>query len=69
MRIAALETVSTTMDDLAADQLGRDLAASLRDLAALMERDQERREDLLAEVRTLHEELVLARLALCARPE
>lgn len=67
MRANAVETVAQTMEDLAADQLGRDLAAELKDLKATMEVDAERRDGLIAEIKTLRDELMLAQINLCSR--
>lgn len=67
MRANTLETVAQTMEDLAADQLGRDFAADLKDLKATMEVDAERRAGLIAEIRTLRDELLLAQISLCSR--
>ena len=67
MRADAVETVAQTMEDLAADQLGRDLAAELKDLKATMEVDAERRDGLIAEIKTLRDELMLAQINLCSR--
>lgn len=65
MRIAAINDVSTTMEDLAADELGKSLAASLRQTSDLMSRDMERRDELREELETLTVELMLASLTVC----
>lgn len=67
MRANVVETVAQTMEDLAADQVGRDLASMLRDLKTTMDVDVERRDALIAEIRTLRDELLLAQISLCSR--
>mgnify|MGYP007125466202 CR=1 FL=1 len=64
-RVAAINDVSTTMKDLAADDFGRSLADSLGQTADLMSRDIERRDEMREELKVLTVELMLAALSVC----